>query len=127
MHALHRRIAFRLAALLTAGSMAACAPVAGPYQQQASNAAYACQQGWLEACQDYQALAPAANAEAWQSQRDAQVGTALAAGVVGAIAGAAIASSGRDDRRYYRGRGYYDRPSYRHHGYGRGYHRGYYR
>ncbi|SHI35877.1 hypothetical protein SAMN02745194_00127 [Roseomonas rosea] len=116
------RVAFRLAALLTASSLAACAPgPAGPYQQQANSAAYACQQGIAEACQDYQALAPAANAEAYQQQQNAQVGTAVAAGVVGAIAGAAIASSARSDRRHYRGRGYYHRPPHR------SYHRHYYR
>jgi hypothetical protein len=104
-----QRFAFRLMALLTAGStLAACAPVgSGPYQAQANNAAYACQQGIQEACYDYQNLAPAANYEAAQQQHqnNAVVGTAVAAGVLGAVAGAAIAGSGRD--RGYRGRGYY--------------------
>ncbi|HEY8611185.1 MAG TPA: hypothetical protein VIL69_07835 [Roseomonas sp.] len=120
---LPRRIGFRLAAMLTAGSLAAgCAPVGpGIYQQQASNAAYACQQGIMEACQDYQALAPAANAEVYQQQQEAQVGTAVAAGLVGAIAGAAIASSTRSRRDYHGYRGRYDGPR------GRYYHRGYYR
>ena len=57
-----RRLGFRFAALLTSISLAAgCAPVGpGIYQQQANNAAYACQLGNPQACQDYQALAPAA-------------------------------------------------------------------
>lgn len=116
---------FRSTALLTAGTLvlaglAACAPVGpGPYQQQANYAGYACQQGNTQACYDYQALAPAANAEAAQAQQNAAVGTAVAAGVVGAVAGAAIASS---SRRSYRHRGYYrDRGYYRG---GRHYHRG---
>ena len=118
MAASPRQLGFRLLALLTAGSMAACAPVgSGPYQQQANNAAYACQQGIYEACQDYQALAPAANAEAYQQQQqqNAAVGAAVAAGVVGAVAGAAIASSSRRDRGYYGHRHYhrYDRGPYR--------------
>ena len=105
MNAAFRRTGFRLAALLTAGAMAACAPVGpGPYQQQANSAAQACQQGIREACYDYQNLAPAANAEAAQAQQNAAVGTAVAAGLVGAVAGAAIASSAN---RGYRGRGYY--------------------
>jgi len=121
-----RRFAFRLATVLIAASTAsACAPVAGPYQVQADQAAIACQQGYREACYDYQAIAPAANAEAYQSQQDAAVGTAVAAGLLGAVAGAAIASSARPSRGYYRGGRGYDR------GYGRGYrrdyHRGYYR
>ncbi|WP_458095685.1 hypothetical protein [Roseomonas sp. WA12] len=121
---------FRFAALLAAGSLvvAGCAPVPvgpGPYQQQASNAAYACNQGIREACYDYQALAPAANAEAYQADQQAQqnavVGTAVAAGLVGAVAGAAIAGSSSRGRSYNRGR-YYHRG-----GYDRGYRRGYYR
>jgi hypothetical protein len=123
-----RRLGFRLTSLLTAGSLAAiglaaCAPAPpGPYQQQAGNAAYACQQGIQQACYDYQAVAPAANAEAYQQQQNAQVGTAVAAGLVGAVAGAAIVGSTRSNRGYYRGgRGYYrgDRGHYR----DRGYHR----
>jgi hypothetical protein len=106
---------FRLAALLVAGSVTGCAVTPGPYQQQAGSAAAACQQGIKEACYDYQALAPAANAEAAQQQQNAVVGTAVAAGLLGAVAGAAIAS---DNDRGYR-RGYYQ-PRYR-------YHRGYYR
>jgi L-amino acid N-acyltransferase YncA len=76
----------------------------------------------LPACYDYQAVAPAANAEAYQQQQNAQVGTAVAAGLVGAVAGAAIVGSTRSNRGYYRGgRGYYrgDRGHYR----DRGYHR----
>ena len=121
---------FRFAALLAAGSLviAGCAPVPagpGPYQQQANNAAYACNQGIREACRDYQALAPAANAEAYQADQQAQqnavVGTAVAAGLVGAVAGAAIASSSSRGRSYHRGRHYHRG------GYDRGYRRGYYR
>ncbi|MBP0491459.1 hypothetical protein [Roseomonas indoligenes] len=104
------RAGFRTTALLSIGTvilagLSACAPAGpGPYQQQANYAGYACQQGNPQACQDYQALAPAANAEAAQAQQNAVVGTAVAAGVVGAVAGAAIASS---SRRGYRNRGYY--------------------
>ncbi|TPG53367.1 hypothetical protein EAH89_16590 [Roseomonas nepalensis] len=115
------RKGFRLVSLITAlSTAAACAPVGpgyyaqGPYQQQASGAAYACQQGIQQACYDYQAYAPAANAEVYQEQQNAQVGTAVAAGLLGAVAGAAIASSGR--RSHYRDRGYY--------GPRRGYYRG---
>ncbi|WP_424136978.1 hypothetical protein [Roseomonas chloroacetimidivorans] len=120
MNSQRHRFAFRLAALLTTGSMVvSCAPVPGPYQEQANNAAYACQQGIPQACADYQALAPAANAEAYQSQQNAAVGTAVAAGLLGAVAGAAIASSGD---RGYRGRGHY-RGHGRYYGHRGGYHR----
>ncbi|MFC0385765.1 hypothetical protein [Muricoccus vinaceus] len=129
MPAMSARIGFRLAALLTAlGTAAACAPVGpGPYQAQATNAAYACQQGITQACYDYQAVAPAANAEAYQEQQNAQVGTAVAAGLLGAVAGAAIVGSTRD--RGYRGRGHYGpRRGYDRGYYGRGhYDRGHYR
>lgn len=110
------RKGFRLVSLLTAlSTAAACAPAGpGPYQQQASNAAYACQQGIQQACYDYQAITQAANAEAYQDQQNAQVGTAVAAGLIGAVAGAAIIGSSR--RPHYRDRGY--------HGPRRGYHRG---
>jgi len=119
MSATPARKGFRLLAALTAlSTAAACAPVGpGPYQVQASNAAYACQQGIAQACYDYQAIAPAANAEVYQEQQNAQVGTAVAAGLLGAAAGAAIASSSRP---HYRGRGYYG-PRRGH--YHRGYHR----
>ena len=118
------RPGFRLVAALVALTTAvACAPVGpGPYQQQASSAAYACQQGITQACYDYQAVAPAANAEVYQEQRNAQVGTAVAAGLVGAVAGAAIASSAR--RPHYRDRGYYE-PRRGYYGPRRGYYRHY--
>lgn len=99
-------------------SLAACAPAVGPYQMQASEAAYACQQGSPQACQDYQAIAPVANAEAYQAQQNAAVGTAVAAGAIGL--GAAIASS--NNHHYHGGyHGGYRRPPPRH------YHRSGYR
>lgn len=110
---------FRLVAVLTGtGLLAGCVQAVAPapvydsaYQQQAEYAASACQQGIPEACRDLQALAPAANAEAYQQQQqEAQLGAAVAAGLVGAIAGAAIASSGRSDRHYRGHRGRYDGP-----------------
>ncbi|WP_426956178.1 hypothetical protein [Muricoccus radiodurans] len=102
------RHAIRAAAVLAMAGLAACAPVVGPYEQQAAGAAQACQQGYQQACYDYQALAPAANAEAAQNAQNAQVGTAVAAGVIGAAAGAAIVGATTRDRGYRRG--YYDRP-----------------
>lgn len=120
MSAPRARKGFRLVALATAlCTAAACAPVGpGPYQAQANNAAYACQQGNRQACYDYQYIAPAADAETAQAQQNAQVGTAVAAGLIGAAAGAAIiGSSGRS---HYRGRGYGGpRRGYYNRGYGR--------
>jgi hypothetical protein len=108
---------FRVLAVLATASMTACAVAPGPVEQQATQANIACQQGYQQACQQAAYLAPAANAERAQNQQAANVGTAVAAGLVGVAAGAAIASSGP---RYY-SRPYYGRPYY---GYGRGYYRG---
>lgn len=118
-------------------SLAACAPAVGPYQMQASEAAYACQQGSPQACQDYQAIAPVANAEAYQAQQNAAVGTAVAAGAIGLGVGAAIANSNNHYHGGYHGGGYRrppprhyhrsgHRPPPRHHGgghHGGGHHR----
>lgn len=100
----------RLALLVAAGSLAACVPAVGPYEVQANQAAVACQQGYQQACYDYQAVAPAAQAESAYNAQNAAVGSALAAGVVGAAAGAAIVGASRGPRYY--GRGYYGRPYY---------------
>jgi len=103
---------FRILTVLAAASLAACTVAPGPMEQQATQANIACQQGYYQACQQAAYLAPAANAERAQAQQAANVGTAVAAGLVGVAAGAAIANSGP---RYY-GRGYYGRGYY-----GRGY------
>lgn len=105
----------RLLALLVAAGTTACAVAPGPIEQQANQAGIACQYGNYQACQQAAYLQPAASAERAQAQQAANVGTAVAAGLVGVAAGAAIASS--TGPRYY-GRGYYGRPYY-----GRGYHR----
>ncbi len=110
-----RRLPFRItAALATAAVLSGCAAVPGPYENQAASAAQACQWGNQRACYDLQALQPAVAAEQAQGQRDAQVNSALVAGLVGLAAGAAIIGASNSDRGY-RGRGY-----------DRGYNRGYY-
>ncbi|TCI00703.1 hypothetical protein EJV46_01280 [Roseococcus sp. SYP-B2431] len=106
---------FRVLAVAASVSMAGCAVAPGPMEQQANQANIACQQGYHEACRQAAYLQPAASAERAQNQQAANVGTAVAAGLVGVAAGAAIANSGP---RYY-GRGYYGRGYY-----GRGYYRG---
>ena len=103
------RLSNAAVALVAAGGLAACVPAVGPYEANASQAAIACQQGDQRACYDYQALAPAAQVEASQNAQNAAVGTAVTAGVVGAVAGAAIV--GATAPRYY-GRPYYRRPYY---------------
>ncbi|MBS7813591.1 hypothetical protein [Roseococcus pinisoli] len=106
--------AFRILAILTTASVTACTVAPGPVEQQAMQANIACQQGYVEACQTAAYLQPAASAERAQAQQQANVGTAVAAGIVGVAAGAAIASSSRPyyGRGYYGG-GYYGRPYYR--------------
>jgi hypothetical protein len=100
---------FRILAMLAAVSATACTVAPGPVEQQATQANIACQQGYYEACRHAAYLQPAASAEHAQAQQTANVGTALAAGLVGAAAGAAIvgaSSPGYYNRGYY-GRGYY--------------------
>lgn len=100
----------RILTLLAAASVTACAVTPGPYEQQATQANIACQQGSYEACRTAAYLQPAASAERAQAQQNAQVGTAVAAGLIGVAAGAVIADAARP--------GYYGRPYY-----GRGYYR----
>lgn len=100
----------RILAVLAAASMTACAVAPGPVEQQANQAGIACQYGNYEACRQAAYLQPAASAERAQAQQAANVGTAVAAGLVGVAAGAAIASSAGP--RYY-GRPYYGRGYYR--------------
>ena len=101
----------RLLALLAAASATACAVAPGPLEQQANQANFACQQGHYQACQQAAYLPPASSAERAQAQQAANVGTAVAAGLVGVAAGAAIASS--TGPRYYYGPRYYGRGYYR--------------
>ncbi|MCK8784667.1 hypothetical protein M0638_09760 [Roseomonas sp. NAR14] len=100
------RLPFRSIAVLAALSVTACATGPGPYQIQANQANYACQMGDPNACYAAQGLAPLAQAEyaQQQQQNNAVVGTAVAAGALGIIAGAAIANSG--PRYGYYGRGW---------------------
>ncbi|WP_426955839.1 hypothetical protein [Muricoccus radiodurans] len=107
---LFSRLSARSLAILAAVGVSACAVAPGPYEQQAAAASQACYQGYTDACYQAQALQPAAAAERNQAQQNAQVGTAVAAGLIGAAAGAAIVSSSRPyyGRPYY-GRGYYRR------------------
>lgn len=102
----------RILAILAATGMTACTVAPGPMEQQANQAGIACQYGNYQACQQAAYLQPAAQAERAQNQQAANVGTAVAAGLVGVAAGAAIASTAAP--RY----GYYGRPYY-----GRGYYR----
>lgn len=100
---------FRVLAMLAAASATACTVAPGPVEQQATQANIACQQGYYQACQQAAYLQPAASSERAQAQQTANVGTALAAGLVGVAAGAAIvgaSSPGYYNRGYY-GRGYY--------------------
>ncbi|MBR0657300.1 hypothetical protein [Plastoroseomonas arctica] len=106
----------RLATLFAILGLAGCVVAPGPVEQQATNASIACQQGYQQACNDAAYLQQAASAERNQAQQEANVGTALAAGIVGLAAGAAIVGS--SDRGYRRGRPYnrgryYGRPAYR--------------
>jgi hypothetical protein len=100
---------FRILAVLSAVSVAACTVAPGPVEQQATQANVACQQGYYDACRQAAYLQPAASAERAQAQQSANVGTALAAGLVGAAAGAAIVGASTP----YYGRGYYGRGYYR--------------
>jgi Ni/Co efflux regulator RcnB len=112
----------RLIVVVAAASLAACTVAPGPVEQQATQASIACQQGYQQACTDAAYLQQAASAERAQAQPDANVGTAVAAGVVGLAAGAAIVGS---SGRHYRGRSYYGRGHHyrRGHHYGRGHYR----
>jgi hypothetical protein len=101
---------FRLVAVVATMGLAACAVAPGPVEQQAAQASIACQQGYKQACGTAAYLEPAASAERAQAQQDANVGTAVAVGLLGAVAGAAIVSSSQP--RYY-GRSYYRRGYYR--------------
>lgn len=110
----------RVATLFAALGVAGCVVAPGPIEQQAGQANIACQQGDRRACNDAAYLQPAAAAERDQAQQQANVGTAVAAGVVGLVAGAAIVGStnrGYRNDGYYRGPayggGYYGRPGYR--------------
>jgi len=107
----------RIATLFAILGLAGCVVAPGPVEQQAGQANFACQQGDQRACQDAAYLQQAASAERAQAQQDANVGTAVAAGVVGLVAGAAIiGAASNNDRGYRRGpppRRYYGRPHYR--------------
>ena len=100
------QLSFRILAIVSAAGLAACTVAPGPVEQQANQANIACQYGNYEACRQAAYLQPAASAERAQNQQAANVGTAVAAGLVGVAAGAAIAGS--TGPRYY-GRGYYGR------------------
>ncbi|HEY4252556.1 MAG TPA: hypothetical protein VGM87_15190 [Roseomonas sp.] len=106
----------RFVAVLTVLAVAGCTVAPGPVEQQATQASIACQQGYQQACTDAAYLQQAASAERAQAQQDANVGVAVAAGIVGLAAGAAIVGSSdrgyRRDRHYSRGR-YQDRSRYR--------------
>ncbi|WP_426960046.1 hypothetical protein [Muricoccus radiodurans] len=96
----------RFLAILATASLTACAVAPGPVEQQATQAGVACQQGYYGACRTAAALQPAASAERARAEQNAQVGTAVAAGLVGVAAGAIIADAARP---HYYGRGYYRR------------------
>lgn len=97
------RYAFRCVALIASLSVAACAVGPGPIEQQVSQSAGLCQQtGDATACGQWRNLAPLVEGERAQrvAQNNATAG-AIAVGLLGIAAGAAIGAASAPHHHHY--------------------------